>query len=146
MAVDMLGRMSTDDDSPVCSEADVEAYTTLEIKTGEYLVSMMEEVKIRQMGTICGFLSQRLLVTLRMILDYLRMVLSAVGCYVVRGGNTFPIVGISILRLSLRPEERVVCVTLMNVAHVLRLSHRLLSLRRIADARKNTSVPERASE
>ena len=35
MAIDMLGRMSTDDDSLVCSEADVQAYTTLEIKTGE---------------------------------------------------------------------------------------------------------------
>ena len=33
MATDMLGRTSTDDDSPVCSEADVEAYTTLENKT-----------------------------------------------------------------------------------------------------------------
>ena len=41
MAVDMLGRTSTDDDSPVCSGADVEAYTTLEIKTGESLVYMM---------------------------------------------------------------------------------------------------------
>ena len=50
MAVDMLGRTSTDDDSPVCSEADVEAYTTLEIKTGECLVSMVEERRIRQMG------------------------------------------------------------------------------------------------
>ena len=38
MAVDMLGRTSTDDDSPMCSEAEVEAYTTLEIKTGECLV------------------------------------------------------------------------------------------------------------
>ena len=45
MAIDMLGRTSTDDDSPVCSEADVEAYTTLEIKTGECLVSMMEKGK-----------------------------------------------------------------------------------------------------
>ena len=31
MAIDMLGRTSTDDDSPVWSKADVEAYTTLEI-------------------------------------------------------------------------------------------------------------------
>ena len=46
----MLGRTSTDDDSPVCSGADVEAYTTLEIKTGECLVPMMEEGEIRQMG------------------------------------------------------------------------------------------------
>ena len=50
MTVDMLGRMSTDDDSPGCSEADVKAYTTLEIKTGECLVSMMEEREIRQTG------------------------------------------------------------------------------------------------
>ena len=42
--VDILGRTSKDDDS------DVEAYTTLEIKTGECLVSMMEEGRIRQMG------------------------------------------------------------------------------------------------
>ena len=49
MAIDMLGTKSTDDDSQVCSEADVEAYTTLEIKTGECLVSMMEEGGIRQM-------------------------------------------------------------------------------------------------
>ena len=43
MAVDILGRTSKDDDS------DVEAYTTLEIKTGECLVSMMEDGGIRQM-------------------------------------------------------------------------------------------------
>ena len=45
MAVDMLRRTSTDGDSPVCSEADVEAYITLKIKTGECLVSIMEEGK-----------------------------------------------------------------------------------------------------
>ena len=39
-----------DDESPVCSEADVEAYTTLEIKTGECLVSRMDERGIRQMA------------------------------------------------------------------------------------------------
>ena len=50
MAIDMLGRTSTDDDSPVSSEANVEAYTTLEIKTGECLISMIEEGGIRQMG------------------------------------------------------------------------------------------------
>ena len=50
MAADMLGRTLTDNDSPVCSKADVEAYTTLEIKTGERLVSIMEEGGIRQMG------------------------------------------------------------------------------------------------
>ena len=49
-------------------------------------------------------------------------------------GNTFPIVGTGTLRLSLRSGERVVCVTLMNVAHVPGLSRHLLSLRRIADA------------
>ena len=38
MAVDMLGRTSTDGDPLVCSEAKVEAHTTLEIKTGECLV------------------------------------------------------------------------------------------------------------
>ena len=44
MAVDILGRTSKDDDP------DVEAYTTLEIKTGECLVSMIEKGGIRQMG------------------------------------------------------------------------------------------------
>ena len=33
---------------------------------------------------ICGFLKQGLLVTLRMILNYLKVMLSAVECYVVR--------------------------------------------------------------
>ena len=47
MAIGMLGKMSTDDDSTVYSEADVESYTTLEIKPGESLVSMMEEGGIR---------------------------------------------------------------------------------------------------
>ena len=84
MAVDMRGKTSTDDDSPVCSEADVEVYTTLEIKTGECLVSMMEEGEIRQMEDICGFLTQELLVTSHMILDHSRFMLSAVGCYVMR--------------------------------------------------------------
>ena len=50
------------------------------------------------------------------------------------GGDTFPIVGTGTLRLSLRSGEGVVCVTLMNVAHVPGLSHHFLSLRRIADA------------
>ena len=63
MAVDILGRTSKDD------KADVEAYTTLEIKTGEWLVSMMEKGGISRWGTICGFLTQGLLVTLHMILD-----------------------------------------------------------------------------
>ena len=42
MVIDMLGTTSPDD-SPVCSKANAEAYTTLEIKTGECLVSMMGE-------------------------------------------------------------------------------------------------------
>ena len=50
MTVNMLGRKSKDDDSPVCSEAKVEAHTTLEIKTGDSLVSMMDEGEIGQMG------------------------------------------------------------------------------------------------
>ena len=49
------------------------------------------------------------------------------------GGNTFPIVGTGTLRLSLRSGKGVICMTLMNVAHVPGLSHRILSLRRIAD-------------
>ena len=92
MAADILGRMSKDD------ESDVEAYTTLEIKTSECSVSMMEEGGIRQMGD---------------------------DLWLLYTGAT---------RLSLRSGEGVVCVTLMNVAHVLGLSHHLLSLRRIADA------------
>ena len=42
--------------------------------------------------------------------------------------------GNGIFFLSLRSGEGVVCVTLINVAHVPGLSHHLLSLRRIADA------------
>ena len=44
LAVDILGRTSKDEDS------DVEAYTSLKIKTGECLVSMMDDGGIRQMG------------------------------------------------------------------------------------------------
>ena len=44
----------------------------------------MEEGEIRQMGDDLWLLDTGLLVTLRMILDYLRIMLSAVGCYVVR--------------------------------------------------------------
>ena len=40
------------------------------------------------------------------------------------------------LRISLRSEEDVVFVTLMNVAHIPGLSHHLLSLRRFADMGK----------
>ena len=50
MTVDMLGRTSTDDDSPVCSEAEVEAKIILGIKIGECLISMLEKGEIRQMG------------------------------------------------------------------------------------------------
>ena len=50
------------------------------------------------------------------------------------GGNIFPIVGTGTNRISLRSGEEVVCVTLVNVAHVPGLSYHLLSLRRIADA------------
>ena len=50
MAIDMLGRTSTDDESPVCPQADVEACTTLEIKTGECSVLMMEKGGIMLMG------------------------------------------------------------------------------------------------
>ena len=53
MAVDILGKTSKDDAS------DVEAYTTLEIKTGECLVSMMEEGGIRQMGDDLRLLDTR---------------------------------------------------------------------------------------
>ena len=42
ITVDMSARTSTDDASSVCTEAEVETYTTLEIKTGECLASMME--------------------------------------------------------------------------------------------------------
>ena len=47
-------------------------------------------------------------------------------------GNTFPIVGTGTLRLFVRSGEGVVCVALVNVAHVPGLSHHLLLLR--ADA------------
>ena len=50
------------------------------------------------------------------------------------GSNTFPIVGTGTLRLSLRSGEGVVCVTLMDIAHVPGLSRHLIPLRRIVDA------------
>ena len=46
----MLSRTSTNDDSRVCSVAELEAYTSLEIKTGECLVSIEEEGEARQIG------------------------------------------------------------------------------------------------
>ena len=129
MAADIiLGRTSKDDDS------DVEAYTTLEIKTGECLVSMMEKGGIRQMGDDLWLLDTgatgHFTYDPRLPENYAEC--SRVLRYA--GGNTFPIVGTGTLRLSLRSGEGVVCVTLMNVAHVPGLSPHLLSLRRIADA------------
>ena len=50
------------------------------------------------------------------------------------GRDTFPIVGTGTLRLLFRSGEGLVCVTLMNVAHVPGLSHHRFSLRRVADA------------
>ena len=50
------------------------------------------------------------------------------------GGNTFHVVGTGTLRISLRSGGGVVCVTLMNVAHVPGLSHHFMTVRRIADA------------
>ena len=128
MAVDILGRTSKDDDS------DVEAYTTLEIKTSECLVSIMEKGGIRQMGDDLWLLGRG--ATGHFTYDS-RLLENYTECSRVlrcAGGNTSPIVGTGTLRLSLRSGEGAVCVTLMNVAHVPGLSHYLLSLRRIADA------------
>ena len=135
MAVDMLGITSTDDDSPVCSEAEVEANTTPEIKTGECLVSMMNEGEIRHMGDDLGLLGTG--ATSHFTYDPRSLENFAECSRVLRcaGGNTFPIVAAGTLRLSLRSGERVVCLTLINVAHVPDLFHPLLSLKRIADAR-----------
>ena len=122
MAVDMLGETSMDNDSPVCSEADVEAYTTLETKIGECLVSMMEERGIGQMGDDLWLVDTR--ATGHFTYDP-RLLENYAECSRVfrcAGGNTFPIVGTGTLRLSLRSEEGVVCVTLRNVTHVLGLS------------------------
>ena len=128
MAADILGRTSKND------KADVEAYTTLEIKTGECLVSMMKESGIRQMGDDLWLLDTgatgQFTHDRRLLESYAEC--SRVLCCA--GGNTFPIVGTGTLRISLRFGEEVVCVTLMNVAHVSGLSHHLLSLRRVADA------------
>ena len=133
MTVDILGRTSTDDDLLVCSEADVEAYTTLKITTGECLASMMEEGGLRQMGADLWLLDTgatgHFTYNPRLIENYAEC--SRVLCCA--GGSTFPIVGTSTLRIILRSGEGVVCLTLMNVAHVPGLSHHLLSLRRIAD-------------
>ena len=128
MTVDILGRTSKDDDS------DVEAYTTLETKTGECLVSMMEEGGIRQMGDDLWLLDTgatgHFTHDTRLLENYAEC--SRVLCCA--GGSTFPIVGTGTLRLSLRSGEGVVCVALMNVAHVPGVPHHLLLLRRITDA------------
>ena len=135
IAVDMLGKTSTDDDSSVCSEADVEAYTTLEIKASECLVSMMEEGEIRQMGDDLWLpgtgATSHFTYDPRLLEDYAECS-RVLHC---AGGNRFPIVGTGTLRLSLRSGEGMVCVTLMNVIHLPGISHHLMSLlRRIADA------------
>ena len=62
------------------------------------------------------------------------------------GGNTFPIVGTSTLGVSLRSGEGVVCVPLINVAHVPGLSHHLCRWDVLPMRGANTSVPERTSE
>ena len=136
MAIDLLGRSSTDDDSPVCSEADVEGYITLQMKTGECLASMTEEGKIRHMRDDLWFLDTG--ATGHFTYDPRLLEIYAECSRVLRcaGGNTFPIVGTGTLRISLRSEEGVVFVTLMNVAHVPGLSHHLLSLRRFANMGK----------
>ena len=69
-----------------------------------------------------------------MILDYLRLMLSAVGCYIVREVTLFPSWGLVLFVFPFDLEGGEVCVTLMNIAHVPGLSHHLLPLRRIADA------------
>ena len=118
----------------MCPEADVEVYTTLATKTGECLVSMVEEGGIRQMGDDLWLLDTG--ATGHFTYDP-RLLENYTECSRVlrcAGGNTFPIVGTGTLRISLRSGGVVVCVTLMNVAHVPDLSHHLLSLRRIADA------------
>ena len=93
MAVNMLGRTSTDDDSPVSSEADVEAYTTLEIKKGDCLVSMTEEGEIEQMGDDLWLLDAE--ATDHFTYDARSLENYAECSRILRcaGGNTFPIEG-----------------------------------------------------
>ena len=118
----------------MCHEADVEVYTTLETKTGECLISIVEEGGIRQMGDDLWLLDIE--ATGHFTYDPRLLENYAECSRVLRcaGGNTFPIVGTGTLRISLRSGGGVVCVTLMNVAHVPGLSHHLLTVRRIADA------------
>ena len=98
MTVDILGRTSTDDDSPVCSKAKVEAYTTLEIKICKCLVSMMEEVKIKQMGNDLWLLN---IWNTGNFTHNPRLLENAECSRVLRcaGGNTCPIVVTGTLRL-----------------------------------------------
>ena len=134
MAIGVLCRTSTDDESPVCSEADLEAYTTLEVKTGKCFVSIIEEGRMRQIGECLWLLDTGAIGHFTYDLQLLGAYAECSRALRYAGGNTFPIVGTGTLRLSLRSGKRVVCVTLMNVAHVPGLSHHLLSLRRSADA------------
>ena len=112
MGVDMLGRTSTDDDSPMCSGADVESYTTLEIKTGECLVSMMEEGEIRQMGDDLWLLDTGATDHFTHDSPSLENYTECSRVLRCAGGNTFPIVRTGTPRLPLRSGEGVVCVTL----------------------------------
>ena len=86
----------------MCPEADVEAYTTPEIKTGECLVSMEEEGEISQMGDDLWLLDIE--ATYHFTYDHRLLENYAECSRVLRcaGGNTFPIVGTGTLRLSLR--------------------------------------------
>ena len=101
MAVDMLGRTSTDDDSSMCSEADFEACTTLEIKTGECLVSIEEEGVIRQMGDHLWLLHTGSTGHFTYDFRSLESYAECSGVLRCAGGSTFPIVGIDALRFSI---------------------------------------------
>ena len=87
MTVDILGRTSKDDDP------DVEAYTTLEIKTGECLVSMMEEGGIRQMGDDLWLLDTGATGHFTHDSQLLENYAECIRVLRCAGGNTFPIVG-----------------------------------------------------
>ena len=128
MAVDILGRTPKDGDS------DVDAYTTLEIKTGECLISLMEEGGIRQMGNDLWLLETGATGHFTYDPRFLENYAECSRVLRCAGGNIFPIVGTGILCLSLPSRKGAVCVMLMNVAHVPVLSHHLLSLRCIDDA------------
>ena len=125
---DMLGKTSNDDDS------DVEAYTILELKTDECLVSMMEAGGIRQMVDDLWLLNSG--ATGHFTYDPRLLEKYAERSRVLRcaGGHTFPIVGTGTLRISLRSGEGVVYVKLTECCTCSDLSHHIWSLRRIADA------------